>query len=394
MGEADYLGKSAFSIPLFIMTSDQTDQDTRDHFEENKYFGLRRDQVHFFKQRSLPCFDEESGKILMSSPSEVCMAPAGNGEIYRSLDTPMVDGPRRGKSPLQVMSSMKVEYVQIFNIDNLLAKVADPLFVNFAVLMDSEIVAKTAPKMSPQERVGVFAQLDNLFGVIEYSELGAERANATNPTTGSLMYNCANLSCYTCRLRFLVKAAKEVQSNGVYHAARKKIATTDGLVDGVKIESFIFDMFHLAKKSNPYRDETTGTYYSLLVVDRNLHFAPIKNDCSAQTDNPGTASKLYLSRSTGWAIEMLKRNQENAPSSARATALDRLMSGDVFVEISSLVSFFGEDLDSHDEYIVSSLQDTATNHIYISAGSEEVVEVNSRSACRDNMNNNNAHSML
>ena len=52
---------AAVSRPLqwYIMTSPFTHRDTLSHFEEHDYFGLLRDQVHFFQQGFLPCLTEE-----------------------------------------------------------------------------------------------------------------------------------------------------------------------------------------------------------------------------------------------------------------------------------------------------------------------------------------------
>ena len=46
-------------LQWYIMTSPFTHRDTLSHFEEHDYFGLLRDQVHFFQQGFLPCLTEE-----------------------------------------------------------------------------------------------------------------------------------------------------------------------------------------------------------------------------------------------------------------------------------------------------------------------------------------------
>ena len=51
------------TIPWFIMTSEENNEQTVEFFKENKYFGYEKN-VHFFKQGQLPMIDTE-GKILI-----------------------------------------------------------------------------------------------------------------------------------------------------------------------------------------------------------------------------------------------------------------------------------------------------------------------------------------
>ena len=48
------------------MTSGPTRKKTEGFFVENNYFGLSEDQVGFFNQGTLPCFDF-TGKVMMKS---------------------------------------------------------------------------------------------------------------------------------------------------------------------------------------------------------------------------------------------------------------------------------------------------------------------------------------
>lgn len=61
---------SGGSIMWYIMTSAPTRKDTEAHFEQNEYFGLRKGQVRFFNQGTLPCFDMD-GKILLQDKHKV-----------------------------------------------------------------------------------------------------------------------------------------------------------------------------------------------------------------------------------------------------------------------------------------------------------------------------------
>ena len=45
------------------MTSPFTHADTLAYFEQHAYFGLRKEQVHFFQQGFMPCFTEQGEGI-------------------------------------------------------------------------------------------------------------------------------------------------------------------------------------------------------------------------------------------------------------------------------------------------------------------------------------------
>ena len=66
-------------IPLYIMTSEATDEQTRDYFRENDNLGLQPDDLHIFKQGVMPAVDSVNGKLLMDSTSSIALSPDGHG---------------------------------------------------------------------------------------------------------------------------------------------------------------------------------------------------------------------------------------------------------------------------------------------------------------------------
>lgn len=388
-------GNSCGLIPLVIMTSEQNDADTRKHFLDNEYFGLVPEQVYFFLQNSLPCFDEQTGKVLMKSKYEICLTPGGNGAVYEGfmrrpqpLSTPAsskaisdsLNGATPSESVFEQLQRRGVQYVQIFSVDNILAKIADPFFFGAAALNGANVVVKTVPKASASERVGVFAKVDGKWSVVEYTEIGVARASLTDPATGELVYNCANIASHCCSLNLMAAAAAYMQkSTSLYHAARKAIETMDGKVNGIKLEAFVFDVFHLAATVAPPpppigfspQKGNADTTFQIVQVKREEEFAPIKNADGAPTDTPTTAAHMLLKLHTKWVISAI----EAAPVDGgraytavqREAALQRLRCGECQWEVSPLLSYQGESLELYVPQLIE-LSSTQSGAIPLDAG--------------------------
>ena len=293
-------------VPWYIMTSFVTDDATKSYFHEHNYFGLKRDQFFFFNQDLFPCMGAENGRILMQSTYEIAIAPNGNGGLWSALHS---------SGALQDMKRRGIEIIASYGVDNILAKVADPVFIGFTKEQDTPISCKVVSKAYPEERVGVLCLRDGRPSVIEYSEIDPSQASATDPNTGTLLYNAAHIVLNNFTVDFVTKIVDPHAGNATqhshnihsnlsnsklsqlpYHIAKKRIPCIDDKgaqteVMGWKFELFVFDVFEFAEK------------LSAMEVIRAHEFSPLKNATTSPSDNPITCRQHLSQLHQKWVTD-------------------------------------------------------------------------------------------
>ena len=151
-------------VPLFIMTSIDNYDDTRNFFEEHNYFGYDSSFVWFFRQEQLPATDPE-GRLLLAGPGKIATAPNGNGGWYVSMEK---------TGTLNVIRERGIEWLNVFAMDNVLQRIADPCFVGAVIGSGMTSGAKVVAKAAPDEKVGVICLEDGRPSIVEYYELTEE----------------------------------------------------------------------------------------------------------------------------------------------------------------------------------------------------------------------------
>lgn len=246
-------------IHLFVMTSEKNNDSTIGFFTEKDYFGYPSEYVHFFVQEMAPATDY-NGKVYMESKSRIATSPNGNGGWYISLKKAGYDS---------MIKECGIEWLNVFAVDNVLQKIADPCFVGATIENDCVCGAKVIRKANKDEKVGVLCLEDNHPSIVEYYELTEEMKNAIDEK-GEPAYNYGVILNYLFRVRELDDI---VARKLPLHIVEKKIPyiNNEGKLvspeepNGYKFETLILDMIKLLDSCCAYE------------VIREKEFAPIKN---------------------------------------------------------------------------------------------------------------------
>ena len=257
----------------FIMTSHANHEPTEQFFAANKFFGLDKARVHFFRQGRMPAVGFD-GKVLLETKSALALSPDGHGGSLRALH-------RSGA--LDLMAKEGIDTISYFQVDNPIVRCIDPSFIGFHLLAGSEMSSKMVTKAYPEEKVGHFCLQDGRVVVIEYSDMPLAMQKETNPD-GSLRYGAGSIAIHIIDREFARRMA--TGGDGValpFHRADKKIQTVDAAgqpvkpekANGVKFEMFVFDALPFAKNS------------IVIETARADDFSPVKN--AEGVDSPQTS---------------------------------------------------------------------------------------------------------
>ena len=264
-------------ISWFIMTSETNNQETIEFFKSKNFFGLNKHKIYFFIQDKLPLVSKDNGKILLSETYQINEASNGNGDLFEALDKHKL---------IKQMKLAGIKWVFVSGIDNILVKVADPIFLGLTIQNNCEIAAKTIFKQDPYSRDWVFCKKNGKPAMLGYQRITEEITNAQN--NGKALYREINILCHL----FSIDAMEKIAHLDLpYHRATKKntFINDEGMKivpsepNSYKFEKFIFDSFR-------FFDNIT-----LLRVEEEKEFAPIKDPVGVYS--PESATKLYMKES-------------------------------------------------------------------------------------------------
>ena len=261
------------TLPWYIMTSTENNEQTVKFFEEHEYFGYPKEKIKFFMQGNLPLL-LKNGDLIIDKDYSIKEAADGNGCIYRAMAKAGI---------LDEMQKNGIKWIFIGSVDNVLLNMVDPILIGLTIDEKHEAASKSVAKANPKERVGVFCRANGVPSVIEYSELPEDMAEQRDEE-GELLFGEAHIMCNLFSIDALEKVSK---IHLPYHVASKKsdyMNENEEFVEveepnAYKFEAFIFDAFN-------FFDDI-----SILRGKREMDFAPVKN--KEGNDSPDTAKKLY-----------------------------------------------------------------------------------------------------
>ena len=295
-------------IPWYVMTSEANDAATRTFFEAHGHFGIDPGDVRFFKQGMLPALDP-AGKVLLAGPDRVFWAPDGHGGVLSALASSgeLADARRRG-----------VTTFSYFQVDNPLARPADPLFLGLHLAERAQMSSKVVAKRDAREKVGVIGRVSGRLACIEYSDL-PDRLREARDARGKLLFDAGNVAMHALDLGFV----ERLTSGGLklpWHLARKEVQALDengrpGPRTAIKFESFVFDALGQAERS------------VTLEVRRSEEFSPVKN--ATGEDSPATTRADLCRLHTAWVEAAGLPLPPPGPDGLRSVEVDPCLAEDL-----------------------------------------------------------------
>lgn len=259
------------AIPLALMTSPATHEETLAFFAEHGRFGLPESDLLVFCQGTMPAVDAETGRLLLAEPGRLAVSPDGHGGMLAALvkSGTLAELQRRG-----------IRYLFYFQVDNPLLDIAAPNVIGYHLLSGSEMTTEVVAKQTPQDRVGNVVQVGDRLHVIEYSDLPDETARQRTDD-GSLLLWAGSIGVHVINVDFLARMA-DLADALPFHIARKKVPFVDSqgerhepeTPNAIKFERFIFDLIPHAENA------------IVIEVEAADQFAPLKNAPGAEADAP------------------------------------------------------------------------------------------------------------
>ncbi|MCX5678999.1 MAG: UTP--glucose-1-phosphate uridylyltransferase [Candidatus Omnitrophica bacterium] len=237
----EYYGKT---IPWYIMISENTGKATQSYFGENKFFGLRKEDVIFVQAESVPAFLAGTQRVAMKDAEHILTMPGGHGNIYKAMQNKQARTDGGKISALEDAKQRGIETFVYCQIDNAMP-VMNRRALGVHLKENSDFTIVSVRKRDQEENLGI-PVLDTLNGnnfFVEYNQPGGEE-----------LKHKKGFDYGACGIFILARSFMEKMDQPPYHLVRNKKSKIykdgkiqQGLID--KYENFMFDVLPYAKKS-------------------------------------------------------------------------------------------------------------------------------------------------
>ena len=265
-------------IPLYLMTSPATHEETEEFFAPPDRLNLAKDgletccgedldtfceeHLRIFCQGTMPAVDASTGKVLLERRDRIATSPDGHGGMLAAL---------AASGALDDIKQRGIKQLFYLQVDNPLVDICSPEFIGYHLCSGSEMSTQVIAKQDPLEKVGNVVQVHGRLMVIEYSDLPDDLARRRN-SDGSLAIWAGSIAVHVIDTAFLERMAGR-DDVLPFHTARKRVAYVDSSgrrieprkPNAIKFERFIFDLMPWAADA------------IVVEVDPAKAFAPLKN---------------------------------------------------------------------------------------------------------------------
>ena len=272
-------------VPLYLMTSPATHDETVAYWSRNDFMGLPSNDVYIFCQGTMPAVDASSGKLLLEEKDCLALSPDGHGGTIAALAKAgcLADAASRG-----------VDLFSYVQVDNPLVSLCDANLLGHHLMSGSEMTTQVVRKRFATEKVGNVVVIDGRVQIIEYSDLPDEAAQKC-AESGDLLLWAGNIAVHVLDRSFLERAANWSDVLP-FHRALKNVPFIDNhgnrvqpeKPNAIKYERFIFDL--LPHAENAFVVEALASEA----------FAPVKNANGSATDTPDHAMQGISDLHRGW----------------------------------------------------------------------------------------------
>ena len=272
------------TIPIYVMTSPPTHEETTKFLTENNFFGIPESDVKIFCQGVMPAVDE-FGKLLLESKSKIFASPDGHGGTLGAFVK---------SGCLEDAKSRGVEHIFYGQVDNPLIQICDPALIGYHLKSGSEMTSQVVRKNEPTQKVGNVVLVDGAVQIIEYSDLPEKYASQTNED-GSLKLWAGSIAVHIFATEFFERSSQSADALP-FHQARKKVPFINELgarlkpsqPNAIKFERFIFDLLPSAKNA------------IVCEVDPADGFCAVKNAPPAPSETPQHVKDAISALHTRW----------------------------------------------------------------------------------------------
>ncbi|ODM86603.1 UDP-N-acetylhexosamine pyrophosphorylase-like protein 1 [Orchesella cincta] len=271
----------------------------------------------------------------------------GNGGLYRAL---------RDKGILNDMEMRGIEYIHVYCVDNILVKMADPVFIGYCYSKGADCCRESLSYRS----VGVVCKVDGHYQVVEYSEITLKTAQKRN-TDGRLAFSAGSICNHYLTTEFLRRVV-EAFTFASHEPSNLFIVGDQKMSSSITLRKKRFHMWTATRSTRQARDAkwhqigkvcfrclpVCGKIRGLGSVEGAMEFSPLKNADGAEKDTPTTARHALYSLHQRFILAAGGRFiDESGTEIPLIPSQKSCMSykAPVVVEISPLVSYAGEGLE-------------------------------------------------